>query len=199
MKSLESKSNRLKYVNFAAIGTAVALASTGANATIISATGLNQDVADGEVLSNIGGMGVSIDRSGLTNYIKMSTANLVATNIPLGSIIGPESSFDSQSIEITTDPLAKSKLYGVSFDAGSGTQYGWLDILYIDPNATSPAGSNLATTVTLEGWGYETDVGVSIEAGETSVNAPAGLALLAIGGIGLLASRRRKVKPILSA
>jgi LPXTG-motif cell wall-anchored protein len=192
MKTLESKSNRLKYVNFAAIGTAAVLASTGANATIISVTGLNQDVANGESLNDIGGMtGVYIDRTDNMKTKLNSSYGLTTNQLSAGTLIGPASTLNSDGILISAENLSKATgLYGVSFDAGSGAQYGWLDI---QSTENSPF-----AVVTLNGWGYETDVGVSIKAGETSVNAPAGLALLAIGGIGLVASRRRKVNPVLS-
>jgi hypothetical protein len=198
MKTLESKSNRLKYVNFAAIGAATALASTGANATIISVTGLNQDVPDGILLSDIGGMlGVTIDRSD-DKYTQLGSSTGGLTNsLVAGTVVGPGTIFTFSGSDTGTltskSTVDQSGLFGVEFDAGAGAQYGWLDI--------QTATNIPRAIVTLNGWGYETDIGVSIEAGETatSVNAPAGLALLAIGAMGLAASRRRKVKPAISA
>ncbi len=65
---------------------------------------------------------------------------------------------------------------GVSFDLGSGDQYGWIGVVF----------SSADYTVDAFAWGYETEVGVPIPAG---VPEPGTLALLAIGATALL--RRR--------
>lgn len=198
MKTLESKSTRLKYVPLAVIGTAAALASTGASAGIISVTGLNQDVANSTLLSDIGDMvGVSIDRTDSSATKLGSSTGGFTTPLIAGTVIGSASTFyldGSFESELTYRGISeKTGLFGVEFDAGLGAQYGWLDIQTTDNDPFA--------IVTLNGWGYETDVGVSIEAGKTatSVNEPTALALLAMGAMGLVASRRRKVKPVKSA
>ena len=72
---------------------------------------------------------------------------------------------------------------GFSFDAGGGTQYGWLQV-----NMNDGAPHN---DFTILGYAYA-GVGESIYAGQNAVPEPGSLGLLAIGGIGLLLWRRAR-------
>jgi hypothetical protein len=76
---------------------------------------------------------------------------------------------------------------GVEFNLGNGMQYGWAELT---------AAPDL-TNVTLDAWGYETQPGVGITAGETGGNSgtvpePSSAALLAMGVAGLALYRRRR-------
>lgn len=71
---------------------------------------------------------------------------------------------------------------GLRFNTGSGTEYGWARI------TMDGAPGNTFTLVDYA-WG---DVGQSINAGQTAVPEPGSLALLALGGAGLVAWRKRR-------
>lgn len=73
---------------------------------------------------------------------------------------------------------------GFKFDAGAGTQYGWIRL---NMNGSPTNG------FTLVDYAYA-DVGTSITAGQTAVPEPGSLALLAFGGVGLLAWRKQRAK-----
>lgn len=66
---------------------------------------------------------------------------------------------------------------GVRFDAGSGLQYGWIGVV--------------RTGVTLDAfaWAYETEAGVPISVGPTTIPSPSTLSLL---GVSALATHRRR-------
>lgn len=67
---------------------------------------------------------------------------------------------------------------GVSFDLGSGLQYGWIGIVRTGAEVDAFA------------WGYETEPGVSIAAG-AGIPEPGTISLLLIGAVGVLGRRRR--------
>ena len=74
-------------------------------------------------------------------------------------------------------------IYGVYFNNGQGTQYGWVDVDISTPGAYY---------VTVRGWGYETEVGANIAAGAVSpLPEPTTPALMALGLFGMGAMRRR--------
>lgn len=73
---------------------------------------------------------------------------------------------------------------GFSFDAGNGTQYGWLQV-----NMKGSAGQNSYDVID---YAYA-DPGEEINAGQTqAVPEPGSLGLLAVGGVGLLLWRRKR-------
>jgi hypothetical protein len=71
---------------------------------------------------------------------------------------------------------------GLRFNTGSGTEYGW---------ARVTMDGSPGNTFTLVDYAYG-DVGQSINAGQTAVPEPGSLALLALGGAGLVAWRKRR-------
>src|SRR5690606_19526628 len=77
---------------------------------------------------------------------------------------------------------------GVSFDLGSGTRYGWIEL-------QTPATGFSGNTGTVLGYAYE-DSGAAIVTGDTgglpAVPEPSPLLLLATGALGVLALKRRK-------
>ena len=77
----------------------------------------------------------------------------------------------------TVLPEGVNTYIGVRFDLSSGWQYAWVGV-----NRSGNALDAFA-------WGYETEVGVSIEAG---VPEPGTLALLAVGAVGLAGRRSRR-------
>jgi PEP-CTERM motif len=83
---------------------------------------------------------------------------------------------------------AQSLYLGVKFDDPGQTHFGWVQISF--PDST--------WTATIEGWAYQTDPGVGINAGDTGVAAvpePSPLVLLALGAAGVGALRRAASGP----
>jgi hypothetical protein len=66
---------------------------------------------------------------------------------------------------------------GVRFDLGGGNQFGWIGVVRDGFQLDAFA------------WGYETEVGVAIAAG-AGIPAPGGLALIALGALGITRRRR---------
>ena len=73
---------------------------------------------------------------------------------------------------------------GLEINGGSGSNYGWAQISYVDNFGSS--------TLTLIDFAYETTTGVGIETG--AIPEPTNLALLVAGAAGLLALRRSRQK-----
>lgn len=71
---------------------------------------------------------------------------------------------------------------GIKFNIGSGVQYGWVHF---------NMGGGPRNNFTLVDYAYA-DPGTSITAGQKAVPEPGSLALLAVGGAGLLAWRKRR-------
>lgn len=74
---------------------------------------------------------------------------------------------------------------GFSFDSGSGTQFGWVQI------RTDEGAPGNSYTVIDYAYG---DFGDTITAGQQVIPEPGSLGLLALGGIGLVAWRRQRAK-----
>jgi len=70
---------------------------------------------------------------------------------------------------------------GVRFDPGDGTHYGWIGVVWASADLTLDAFA----------WGYETEVGVPIEAG---IPEPGSLVMLAVGAAALASRRRRSAQ-----
>ena len=78
-----------------------------------------------------------------------------------------------------------SGIFGFSFDAGNGLQFGWARI--------TAAGDAPTNTYTIEEYAFAS-VGEEIAAGQTvaAIPEPSSLGLLALGAVGVLATRRKK-------
>jgi hypothetical protein len=178
-----------KPLALALAGTAAALAAPGAHAVVIS-NSQAQAVTAGSILQDIGGMtGVALENSDL-KFGPDSVFGLQFTQSPVvaGSAIGAGSTFAIRVL-LAEDPLKSAVtptgpgIYGVYFNNGQGTQYGWVDVDISTPGAYY---------VTVRGWGYETEVGANIAAGAVSpLPEPTTPALMALGLFGMGAMRRR--------
>ncbi|QEG20837.1 PEP-CTERM sorting domain-containing protein [Mariniblastus fucicola] len=79
-----------------------------------------------------------------------------------------------------------SGFFAFRFDGGAGQQFGW--------GRLTAAGDSPVNTFTIEEYAFA-DVGEAIEVGQTvsAVPEPGSLGLLALGAVGVLASRRKKL------
>lgn len=71
-------------------------------------------------------------------------------------------------------------ILGIRIHVGRGVQCGWIGVIRTGVEEDT------------FGWGYKTEVGVSIIAGATGVPAPGALMPLASGGLGLAGRGRRR-------
>jgi len=174
-----------KPLALALAGTAAALAAPGAHAVVISNSQAQAVTAD-STLEDIGGMtGVALENN---KFGPASVYGLQFTQSPVvaGSAIGAGSTFANRVL-LAEEPEKSAPtgpgIYGVFFDNGQGTQYGWVDVDISQPEAYD---------VTVRGWGYETVVGANIAAGAVSpLPEPTTPALMALGLFGVGAMRRR--------
>ena len=80
---------------------------------------------------------------------------------------------------------ADTGFVGFRFNGGTGLQYGWARL--------TMDGSTSGNTFTLVDYAWG-DFGDQISTGQTAVPEPGSLGLLALGGIGLMAWRKRRVE-----
>lgn len=121
-----------------------------------------------------------------SNVAALSFGSLIGTGDNFGSG-GKLVAYDTVNSDVDGDWSATgaSNYLGFYFTGPDGIQYGWADI---STTAT-------ATTSSFEilSYAYETNPGMSISAGQTSeLPEPSSLVMLALGGAGLIALRRRK-------
>jgi hypothetical protein len=220
MKTQISQNKQRHVLPLVAIAGAAAVMAPSANAIIISQTDLNQEILAGNMLSDIGGItGLGIDFTDTTysptfgggpmptgaykSHLTSSTGEVTEV-LTAGTVIGPGTVFFGDNILLTSAEQVKSPgLIGFNFEQGLGQQFGWIDISAIagtpDLDTSDAVFDGTNSRLFLNAWGYETEVGKSIQAGATDVDEPATLALLALGAAGLAAIRRRHSKKIVNA
>jgi hypothetical protein len=127
-------------------------------------------------------------------YTSGGGAYALASRLVAGQAFSMATNFVNNGTVFGTGTLAGGSVYGqfrtagpgyigFRFNSGSGMQFGWA---HVQMN-----GAGAANSFTLIDYAYG-DVGDSIVAGE--VPEPGSLGLLALGGIGLLAWRKRRRK-----
>ncbi len=137
--------------------------------------------------------------------ISAASAGIVSTNSPfadalsLGTPISGSSPFKGYTVMggvVPGDPTqdfgpwadAQNQYLGVSFTAGDSlTHYAWVEVSF-------PSTGPNAGTATVEGWAYETDPGVGINAGAVPEPSTLALSLLALGSVGVAALHRSRKK-----
>ncbi len=194
-KSLAQSNFSLSGVAKATIGAGALALAPAANAALVTVTDLNQNIAPDSVYNLAGMSGVSIeyDTSPDYNAKLYSRSGQVTNPLAEGTVFGPGFSTGvlPDNVKLTLGANAQlSGVFGVVFDDGAGPQYGWVDIA-----TTSVPLTNLSrpyAKVVLNGYGYNDEVNQSVVIPRaTRVNAPAGLAILALGAAGMGILRRR--------
>jgi hypothetical protein len=144
-------------------------------------------VLDGAFLGTNGGLATAAFRGiAATNGFKYASRLVSGQNISAGPFITGHGTLAFR-IGYTNSQFLNAgpnQFIGFRFNNGSGIEYGWAR-LTMDGSPTN--------TFTLVDYAWA-DVGTSIVAGQTQVPEPGSLGLLALGGAGLLAWRKRRAK-----
>jgi hypothetical protein len=209
-----------KPLALALAGAAAALAAPGAQAVIVSQTGLhtlvpynNADTLVGApiVLTDIGGMtGVGLagiggtapgNGKGITQlYLVLFDNNdqITGTSVAAGTLINASSDFGAQVVAVE---MHAPNIKGPGVNSFEATDPGYFGVTFDNGDGARYGWIDvgLATHVTgtpfqatLEGWGYEdSGAGIEVPLRVSPVPEPTTLTLMAMGLIGVGAMRRR--------
>lgn len=206
-KRIPAKVNGKRWAAYAAAGAAVAF--VGAESAEADIT----YIVDGRVIGADQDEYLALEGGASINFFHPGGAALVgifnATNGYLGQIAGANVGGFNYAANLASGAFVSTQAFvsnfafladnngfpnsefvnvggfvGFQFDIGSGTQYGWMRV-----TSAADAPTN---TFTVVDYAFA-DAGEAIFAGQTSaIPEPTSLGLLALGGLGVLASRRRK-------